>query len=91
MTTRLIAFAAFLLFVAVFMLCRLRRPARGGMWKVYGSMDCGWTRRQLDHMKAGGINHTFVDCSSEKCPDVDAFPTMIHSQSGETIVGYKEI
>ena len=87
MTTRLIAF---LLIVAVLLIYR-PRPMRGGMWKVYGSMDCGWTRRQLDHMKAGGINHTFVDCSSEKCPDVDAFPTMIHSQSGETIVGYNEI
>jgi len=87
MTTRLILLALALLVVAVL----LRPRQKSSPWKVYGTMECGWTRKQLDHMKKNGIKHTFVNCSSEDCPDVDAFPTMIHPQSGETIVGYKEI
>ena len=89
MTTRLILLALIIMVIAIFML--RPRMKTGGGWKVYGTMGCGWTRKQLDHMKKNGVTHTFVDCSSEKCPDVDAFPTMIHSQSGETIVGYNEI
>ena len=88
MTTRLIILALILLVLAVVL---RPRQKSGGSWKVYGTMGCGWTRKQLDHMKKNGITHTFVDCSSDNCPDVDAFPTMIHPQSGETIVGYKEI
>ena len=62
-----------------------------GEWTVYGSMDCGWTVKQLKHMKDNGVSHTFVDCSNGKCSDVDAFPTLKHSQSGETIVGFNEV
>jgi hypothetical protein len=87
MTTRLILLALAFLVIAVL----LRPKHKSGGWKVYGTMECGWTRKQLDHMKKKGINHTFVNCSSENCPGVNAFPTMIHPQSGETIVGYKEI
>ena len=87
MTTRLILLALALLVIAVL----LRPKQKSNSWKVYGTMECGWTRKQLDHMKKNGITHTFVDCSSDSCPDVDAFPTMIHPQSGETIVGYREI
>lgn len=87
MTTRLILLALALLVIAVL----LRPKQKSNSWKVYGTMECGWTRKQLDHMKKNGITHTFVDCSSDNCPDVDAFPTMIHPQSGETIVGYREI
>lgn len=60
-----------------------------GSWKVYGTMGCGWTRKQLDHLKSNGVSYTFVNCDSEEC-SVDAFPTLIHSQSGEKIVGYTE-
>jgi hypothetical protein len=60
-----------------------------GKWKVYGSMKCGWTKKQLDQFKSKGINHVFVDCDKEKC-DFVAFPTLVHSQSGEKIVGYTE-
>lgn len=28
---------------------------------VYGSMRCGYTRKQLDYMKAHGMSHRFVD------------------------------
>jgi hypothetical protein len=91
MTGRIILLALALL-VLVFLFTKNRGgSATGGGWNVYGKMDCGWTRKQLDHMKNNGVKHTFVDCSSENCPNVDAFPTMIHSQSGETVVGYKEV
>ena len=88
MTTRLMLLALVLLALAIFL---FRPSSTGGQWKVYGTMGCGWTRKQLDHMKKNGVSYTFVDCSSDNCPEVDAFPTMIHSQSGETVVGYKEI
>lgn len=64
-------------------------PGDGGMWTVIGSMGCGWTRKQLDHMKKKGIPHTFVDCDKETC-DAEAFPTLI-DLNGERHVGYKEI
>ena len=89
MTTRLIVLSLILVVLAIVVF--RSRASPGGGWKVYGTMGCGWTRKQLDHMKKNGITHTFVDCSSENCPDVDAFPTIVHSQSGETIVGYKEV
>lgn len=79
-----------LLLVAIFWV--LFKPKSGGSsgWKVYGSMACGWTKKQLSHLKSKGIKHTFVDCTKQECNDVDAFPTLIHSQSGEKIVGYSE-
>lgn len=62
-----------------------------GDWTVYGTMGCGWTRKQLDHMKKNGVSHTFVDCDKEgACPGMDAFPTM-KSPNGEKIVGFKEV
>ena len=41
-------------------------------------------------MKQKGKPFTFVDCDKGDCPDVEGFPTMIHS-SGERVVGYKEV
>lgn len=65
--------------------------AKGGDWTVYGTMGCGWTRKQLEHMKKKGISHTFVDCDKEgACPGMDAFPTM-KSPNGEKVVGFKEV
>lgn len=62
-----------------------------GDWTVYGTMGCGWTRKQLDHMKSKGIPHTFVDCDKDgACPGMDAFPTMVH-KNGEKVVGFKEV
>jgi hypothetical protein len=67
-----------------------KAKAKGG-WTVYGTMGCGWTRKQLDHMKSKGIPHTFVDCDKEgACPGMDAFPTM-KSPKGEKVVGFKEV
>lgn len=60
-------------------------------WTVYGTMGCGWTRKQLDYMKGAGVPHAFVDCDKGMCPStMKAFPTMIHT-SGEQVVGFKEV
>ena len=59
-------------------------------WSVYGTMGCGWTRKQLEYMKSKGVSHTFVDCDKDGCPGMDAFPTMVH-KSGEKIIGFKEV
>ncbi len=61
-----------------------------GEWTVYGTMGCGWTRKQLDYLENKGTPFTFVDCDKGECAGVDGFPTMIHS-SGERVVGFKEV
>ena len=62
----------------------------GKQWTVYGTMGCGWTRKQLDYMKNNGKSYTFVDCDKGGCSGMEAFPTLVHP-NGERIVGYKEI
>lgn len=62
----------------------------GEGWTVFGTMGCGWTRKQLDYMKKNGKEHTFVDCDKEGCKGMKAFPTLKHP-NGETTVGYKEV
>lgn len=62
----------------------------GGIWTVFGSMGCGWTRKQLEHMKKTGKSHKFVDCEKENCKDIEAFPTLV-SPNGEKHVGFKEV
>ena len=59
-------------------------------WTVYGTMGCGWTRKQLGHMEKKGVSHTFVDCDKGGCPGMNAFPTMVH-KNGDKIVGFKEV
>ena len=70
---------------------RMKTPKENGEnWTVFGTMGCGWTRKQLDHMKKAGKPFTFIDCDKENCDGVDAFPTLV-SPSGEKHVGYKEV
>ena len=45
-------------------------------WTVYGTMGCGWTRKQLKHMKDNNIPHKFIDCDKEDCGDFNAYPTL---------------
>lgn len=62
-------------------------PAPGDKWTVFGSMKCGWTRKQLDHMKFKNIPHEFVDCDQGKCPPgVKGFPTL--RKGDKEIVGF---
>lgn len=82
--------------IALFVIFRLRnisatvKVSDGQQWIVYGTMGCGWTRKQLDYMKKNGKPHRFVDCEKEGCSDMEAFPTLV-SPNGEKIVGYSEI
>ena len=59
-------------------------------WTVYGTMGCGWTRKQIDYMKEKGKPYTFIDCSKGGCDGMRAFPTSV-SPTGEKVVGFKEL
>ena len=63
--------------------------AGGGNWTIYGSMDCGWTRKQIEHMKEHRIKYKFVDCSKRECEGVKGFPTTVH-KTGVRFEGYTE-
>jgi len=56
-------------------------------WTVYGTKGCGWTRKQLSHMDEKNVPYTFVDCDSEDCPGISAFPTLKGSD-GTVKTGY---
>ena len=57
-------------------------------WVVYGTMSCGWTRKQIDELKANGVAYEFVDCSVEgACPGMNAFPTN-KKPDGTQVVGF---
>ena len=64
--------------------------SNGEQWTVYGTMGCGWTRKQLAYMKENDKPFKFVDCEKEGCSGMEAFPTLV-SPNGEKIVGYSEI
>ena len=60
-------------------------------WIVYGTMGCGWTRKQLDHLKENGTGYKFIDCDSGECPaEVKAYPTC-KLPSGEMKVGFTSV
>ena len=82
--------AIFVLFLLNFWLTAPPSAGSGGNWAVYGTTKCGWTNKQLDHMKSNGIKHEFIDCSkdSSKCKGMDGFPTLRHTGTGKEIVGY---
>lgn len=63
--------------------------SNGEQWTIYGTMGCGWTRKQLEYMKQSGTPFTFVDCDSEECAGITAFPTTV-DPSGEQTVGFKK-
>ena len=78
--------------INIMILLQTKKTSSGGGkgWTVYGTMGCGWTRKQLEYMKKNGKSHTFVDCDEGGCDGMDAFPTLKHP-NGEIIVGYNEI
>ena len=53
-------------------------------------MGCGSTRKQLEYLEKSGKSYTFIDCDKEECADMEAFPTLVHS-NGERHVGFKEV
>jgi hypothetical protein len=85
-----------LLLVNLYILFTLPKAAvpgvSGGTYVVYGTMGCGWTRKQLDVMKAKGIAHEFVDCSKKgACPEgVNAYPTIKHPD-GKMTTGFNNL
>ncbi len=40
-------------------------------WTIFGTMGCGWTRKQLEHMKKVKKPFTFVDCDKGGCDAAD--------------------
>lgn len=78
--------------VIIFTQTGVKAPVSNGdkKWTVYGTMGCGWTRKQLDYMKKNGKSHDFVDCDKEACKGMKAFPTL-KNPNGETTVGYSEV
>lgn len=62
-------------------------------YTVYGSMNCGWTTKQLDEIKKNGHEHMveFVDCdkNQDKCQNVEGFPTWKVNGSETLLPGYK--
>lgn len=88
----MIAFIVLLL-INLYLLFTLKKPTvSGGTYIVYGTMGCGWTRKQLDVMKAKGIAHEFVDCSKKgACPEgVSAYPTIKHPD-GRMTTGFSNL
>jgi len=84
---------ALLIIVNLYILSQTGKRAtvsNGEEWTVYGTMGCGWTRKQLEYMEKNGKPFKFVDCEKEGCSGMDAFPTIIHP-NGEKTVGYSEI
>jgi hypothetical protein len=76
--------------IMIFMRVGRALPKDGKKWTVYGTMGCGWTRKQLEYMKNQNIPHTFIDCDEESCAGMDAFPTLV-DPNGKQIVGYNEV
>lgn len=53
---------------------------------VYGSMNCGWTVKQLNNLQGRA---EFFDCNKYKCPDfVKGFPTCV--KNGQVYTGFQE-
>ena len=58
-----------------------------GSWTVYGTDECGWTRKQLKEMDDKGVNYTYINCKDGGCGEIKSFPTL-KSTDGEVKVGF---
>jgi len=97
MTTKTMVPFIILLLVDVYILWTMRTavaaPPTGGEadYVVYGTMGCGWTRKQLDVMKEKKLSYEFADCSKGQCPaDVKAYPTLKHPD-GKITTGFNTL
>jgi hypothetical protein len=86
-----------LLLIDAYILCSMKNATttaakKNGDYIVYGTMGCGWTRKQLDVMKEKNISHEFVDCSKKgTCPaGVKAYPTIKHP-NGDMTTGFNTL
>lgn len=59
---------------------------------LIGSLDCGWTKRQLDEFGDAKSKIRFVDCNepnnAQTCQKVKAMPTWTCLVNGTTVEGY---
>jgi len=88
---------AFVIFVLLVLWSLYKKPSasssntgKGGDWTVYGTMGCGWTRKQLETLKSKNIKYTFVDCDSQECAGMSAFPVNI-LPDGTQKIGFTEV
>jgi hypothetical protein len=59
---------------------------KGPMVKVYGSMKCPWTIKQLNNLPG---RYEFFDCTKYQCPSfVNGYPTSV--KDGKVYNGYTE-
>ena len=63
----LIAIVAIWALNSVLVTSRTMPGGNGNAWKVFGSMNCGWTRKQVDELQKKGIPYEFLDCSGDRC------------------------
>jgi len=72
--------------VVILVILYLMQQKGGQKIKVYGSMDCSWTRKQLTNLQG---RSEFFDCNTYKCPDfVKGFPTSV--KDGQVYEGYQD-
>ena len=90
--------AAFLIALAILLAMMLKNwmnqrssYTAGADWAVYGTMGCGWTRKQLEDMDSKGIKYNFIDCDKQDCPGMDAFPTVKSLKDGKVTVGFTSL
>lgn len=69
---------------------KLKSSVRVGTLTVYGSPTCKWCQKQTRYLDRHAIDYSFVDCTSETCPDyVTRYPTLNHD--GTILVGFTKL
>lgn len=71
--------------IIILILLSLRKTSE--IHTVYGTMSCGWTRKQLEHFDNMGVAYKFVDCKTSNCGNFGGYPTTI-TPGGEKMVGF---
>ena len=86
----LIAFAILLAMLLKNWMSKRSSYATDADWAVYGTMGCGWTRKQIDELKSKNVRYEFVDCTNDgACGDIHAFPTN-KKPDGTMVTGFIE-
>lgn len=88
---RLYFFIIAALLLVLFCLGKNKETYGNNKWIVYGTMGCGWTRKQLDHLNSNGVGYTFIECDKGGCPpEVKAYPTS-KLPGGDMKVGFTSV
>ena len=69
-----------------------KKPSNSsGKHKVYGSMECPYTVKQLEYLDKKNVGYDFVDCDTMGCPaEINGYPTTIVFPTKEKVEGYSE-